>query len=77
MSKERHYKEPKPLPSGYRPVVATHMNLSDMGQLRNELHKWIHMSEHRRNSIATNARREMKIYIEVTEDFSDELGPFR
>jgi hypothetical protein len=77
MPKERWYKEPKPLPYGYRPVVTTNLNLSEMGNLRKNLHEWIHSSDDRQQKITINARREMQIYIDVTEDHSDELGPYR
>ncbi len=48
-----------------------------MGNLRKNLHEWIHSSDDRQQKIAINARREMQIYIDVTEDHSDELGPYR
>ena len=75
--KEKWYKEPKPLPHGYRPVLTTNISLSDMGEMRKHLHEWIHSDEKRRHRIRVNAQREMKIYIDVTEDHSSGLGPFR
>lgn len=77
MIKERWYKNKKPLPYGYRPVLTTNVSLNDIGEMRRQLHDWINSSDDRQRRITNNARQEMKIFIEVTEDHSDELKPYR